>query len=80
MSIYYRAYSSTADTTTDTTKGTTQQANFFSITLSTSANHSLATCAAGERLYVRFFRDVSADALGAAAELISLEFVTGVSK
>ncbi len=68
------AYSSTADTVTDAAKGTTLQANDFSLTLSTLSNHSLATCASGEELYLRFFRDPTngSDTIAAAAELISM--------
>ncbi len=53
------AYSSTADTVTETAKGTTLQMNDFAISLSVAANHALATCAAGETFYGRFFRDPS---------------------
>ncbi len=76
------AYSSTADTVTKTAKGTTLQLEDFSITLSTSANHSLATCAAGEQLWVRFFRDPAngSDTLAATAELVSLGIRFRVTK
>jgi len=73
------AYSSTADTVSDTAKGTTLQLNDFSITLSTSANHSLATCSGGEQFFVRFFRD-NTDSLGAAAQLASLGIRFRVTK
>jgi hypothetical protein len=53
------AYSSTPNTVTETAKGTTLQMNAFTITMSVAANNSLATCAAGETFYGRFFRDPS---------------------
>jgi hypothetical protein len=55
------AYSATPDTQADSSKGTANQLNDFSITLSTTSGHSLATCAAGEQLYIRFF---AANSLG----------------
>lgn len=70
------AYSSTADTVTDTAKGTTLQRNAFLITLSVAANHSLATCSAGNEFYFTFFRDNS-DSLGAAAELMDSLTIKG---
>lgn len=73
------SYSATADTVSDTAKGTTLQLNDFSLSLSTAAGHSLATCSAGQQLWIRFFRDNS-DSLGATAELVSLGIRFRVTK
>lgn len=68
------SYNSTADTVTDAAKGTTLQANTFTLALSTASNHALNGCSAGDDLYMRFFRDPSngSDTLGADADLLSL--------
>ena len=68
------SYNSTADTVTDAAKGTTLQANTFTLALSTAANHALASCSAGDDLYLRFFRDPShgSDTITANADLLSL--------
>lgn len=68
------AYSSSPDEVIDAAKGTTLQANNATLTLTGGANKPLVTCAAGEHLFLRLFRDPThaSDTIAAAAEIIGL--------
>ncbi len=62
----------TASTVTDTAQGTTNQYNLATIT-----GVTVTGCAAGETLYLRFFRDPTngSDTLAATARLVGVELV-----
>ncbi len=63
------AYSTTPDTAT-VAAGSANTELDFAITLSTASNHALASCSAGNGLYLRFFRDPSgSDTLGADVKI-----------